>query len=82
MISALHRWLLNRKPYTVALTGLHSGLQSPPLDYLRFKTIDEAHRWILERELFAEHPRGMTRYIVVDLREETRDGGLRGARAS
>lgn len=64
----LYRWLLNRKPYSVALIGLHSAAVSPPLDYLRFRTYEEAEQWILSHQLFGDHTLGMTDYIVVDLR--------------
>lgn len=64
----LHHWLLNRKPYSVALVGITTGRTSPPLDYLRFRTYEEAERWILEHHLFGTHPLGMTDYTVVDLR--------------
>lgn len=64
----VQRWQLNRKPYTVALIGIHSGSISPPLDFLRFKTYDEAEQWILAHNLLGSHSLGMTDYIVVDLR--------------
>lgn len=66
----LERWLLDRKPYSVALVGIHSGSTSPPLDFLRFKTYEEAEHWILSQELLGtHHTLGMTtEYVVVDLR--------------
>lgn len=64
----LLRWLINRKPYSVALVGIHSGHVSPPLDFLRFATHEEAERWILQHDLFGDHTLGTTEYVVVDLR--------------
>lgn len=61
-------WMIGRKPYTVALVGIHSGAVSPPLDYLRFQTYEEAEHWILAHDLLGSHTLGMTDYVVVDLR--------------
>lgn len=69
------RWLLWRKPYSVAIRGRESGTLHPPLTFLRFCTWTEADRWILHKELTGtlDLNHRLTDWVVVDLRVSEQD---------
>lgn len=52
----------------MAIVGLQSGRLSPALDWMRFKTYEDAAVWVLQRELAAHPDLELTRWVVVDLR--------------
>lgn len=62
-------WELRRKPFSVALVGLESGLQTVPLSWNRFKTYEDAAVWVLMRELNPHPCAQLSRWVVVDLRQ-------------
>lgn len=68
-------WDLQRRPFSIAILGVHSRHISPPLDFLRFRTALEADHWIVQRELCGEldERTRLTQWIVVDLRLPEQD---------
>lgn len=62
MFEALARW---RKPYVVQLVGAETGTTTT-LDFLRFRTPDEAEDWIKNQKVY---PSSLTFYQVADERK-------------